>query len=126
MIRGIEGINLFSQNATKLANFYKKVVGLKLSNEAVMGKDTNVYEFGFKRGTSLYVIDHSEVKGKTNEPKRIMFDLEVDDIKKEVARLKKNKVKLVQDTYHVEMYGWIATFVDIDGNYFQLVQVKAK
>jgi len=32
---------------------------------------------------------------------------------------------LVQDTYHIEGYGYISTFEDVDGNYFQLVQVRA-
>jgi len=54
-----------------------------------------------------------------------MFNLEVEDIESEVARLDKAGVKKVQDTYHMEGYGWIATYEDPDGNYFQLVQVKA-
>ena len=53
-----------------------------------------------------------------------MFNLEVDDIKKEVARLKKSKVKLVEDIYHIEEYGFVATFQDVDGNYFQFVQIR--
>ena len=28
--------------------------------------------------------------------------------------------------YHEEGYGYIATFADPDGNYFQLVQIRAK
>ena len=43
-----------------------------------------------------------------------------------VDKLKKLKVKLVAYTYHIEGYGQVATFADIDGNIFQLVQVKAK
>jgi len=42
-----------------------------------------------------------------------------------VERLEKVGVKKIQDIYHVEGYGYIATFEDIDGNYFQLVQTKA-
>ena len=53
-----------------------------------------------------------------------MFNLEVDDIEKEVKRLKHARAKLVQDIYHIEDYGKIATFEDVDGNYFQLVQVR--
>jgi predicted enzyme related to lactoylglutathione lyase len=55
----------------------------------------------------------------------MMFNLEVDDIEKEVKRLKKAKVKVIADTYHVPDYGLIATFQDPDGNYFQFVQVRA-
>lgn len=126
MIRGIESVLLFSEDAKKLAKFYEEKVGLKITFEAVMDKDDDMYEFKMKSGSPLYVIHHSKVKGKNQKPERIMFNLEVDDVEKEVKRLKKNKVKLVQDIYHVEGYGYIATFADIDGNYFQLVQVRAK
>ncbi len=122
MIKGVEGILIGSQNAAKLAKFYKEKVGLKVTFEAVMGdKDEEVYEFGFKGRVGFVILDHSKVKGKNKGPSRIIFNLKVDDIKKEVARLKKAKVKPVQDIYHVQDYGYIATFADIDGNYFQLV-----
>lgn len=90
MIKGIESILLFSQNARKLADFYREKVGLKMTLEA----------------------------------ERIMFNLEVDDVEKEVRRLKEESVEIIQDVYHVENYGLIATFKDVDGNYFQFVQIK--
>lgn len=125
MIRSIEALNLFTQNAKKLAGFYKEKVGLKVKFQAEMGKKgEEVYELDVGKKSSLYIIDHSDINGKSREPKRIVFNLEVDDIKKEVTRIKKAKVKLIQDTYHVEGYGYIATFADVDGNYFQLVQVR--
>lgn len=82
--------------------------------------------FGFevKGSSDLYIMHHSKVKGKSKQPERFIVNFEVDNIEKEVARLKKAKVKLVQDIYHVEDYGQIATFSDVDGNYFQLVQVR--
>jgi len=46
-------------------------------------------------------------------------------LEKEVKRIKRAKVTVQQDIYHVEGYGLIATFVDPDGNFFQLVQVRA-
>ncbi len=128
MIRGIESVMLFSENAEKLAKFYKEKVGLKITFEAVMGEgkdETNMYEFKMKNGSSMNIMDHKKVKGKNKSPNRMMINLEVDDIEKEVKRLVKNKVKKIQDTYHVEGYGYVATFEDMDGNYFQLVQVRA-
>ena len=127
MIRGIDSILLFSQSAKKLANFYKTKVGLKVTMEAVMGEhEEEMYEFAIKKGApGLYIIDHSEVKGKAKDPKRFMFNLEVDNIEKEVARLKKAGVKVIADIYHVENYGHVSTFEDLDGNYFQFVQVRA-
>ena len=55
----------------------------------------------------------------------LMINIEVDDIKKEEKRLKDAKVKQVKPIYHVEEYGYISTFADPDGNYFQIVQVRA-
>lgn len=125
MIKGIESLILFSENAKKLAKFYKEKVGLKITFEAMMDEKDDMYEFKMKSGSPLYIIHHSKVKGKNQKPERMLFNLEVDDIEKEVDRLDKAKVKKTQDIYHVENYGYIATFEDIDGNYFQFVQVKA-
>lgn len=126
MIRGVESVTIFSENAANLAKFYKDKVGLKATTEAEMGENGDeFYEFKLAEGSPLYVIDHSEVKGKSKEPKRVMINLEVDDIEKEAEKLDKAGVKKIQDIYHVQDYGMIATFEDVDGNFFQLVQVRA-
>lgn len=125
MIRGLESLNLFTGNAKKLAAFYRDKVGLKVTFEGEMGENNEeIYQLALGKGPSLYIIDHSRVKGKNKSPDMVIFNIEVDDIKKEVARLKRAKVKQVQPAYHVEGYGWISTFADVDGNYFQFVQVK--
>ncbi|MCH7541951.1 VOC family protein [Patescibacteria group bacterium] len=126
MIRGVESVTIFSENAANLAKFYKDKVGLKATTEAEMGENGDeFYEFKLAEGSPLYVIDHSEVKGKSKEPKRVMINLEVDDIEKEAEKLDKAGVKKIQDIYHVQGYGMIATFEDVDGNFFQLAQVRA-
>lgn len=125
MIRGLESVMLFSENAGKLAKFYKEKVGLKATGEFEMGdKGEEVYMYEWKGRSAFGIFDHSKVKGKNKSPQRFIFNLEVDEIKKEVAKLKRNKVKVIKDTYHIEGYGWVATFADVDGNYFQLVQVR--
>ena len=125
MIRALEAVLLSSQDAANLAKFYREVVGLKQSSEMEIGdKGEKGYDFDIK-GTGLYILDHSDIKGKNSHGARVMFNLEVDDIEKEFERLKKEDVKVVQETYHVEEYGLIATFEDPDGNYFQFVQVRA-
>ena len=125
MIRGVEAILLSSGDGQKLADFYREKVGLKLGQEMEIGEnDEKGFEFELS-GVNLYIMDHSEVKGKSHDPSRVMFNLEVDDIEKEVKRLDKEGVKKIQDIYHVEGYGLIATYEDIDGNYFQFVQIRA-
>ena len=125
MIKGIESVLLGSENATKLAKFYKETVELKQTGEFEMGENNEMC-YMFENGSvSLAIMDHSEVKGKNKNPERIIINFEVGDVEKEVARLKKAKVKQKQDIYHIEGYGYVSTFVDPDGNFFQLVQVRA-
>jgi predicted enzyme related to lactoylglutathione lyase len=76
------------------------------------------------QGSGFYIVDNSKVKGRSKEPDRVIFNLEVDNIEDAVKKLDQQSVKKVQDTYHVEGYGLIATFEDLDGNYFQFVQVR--
>ncbi len=125
MIRGLEAILIGSSGAKKLADFYTNVVGLK---QGVIMENPETKEEGYNLETGtvgIYILDHSKIKGKSKDPSRVMFNLEVDDIEKEVKRLKKAKVKVVADIYHVPEYGLIATFADPEGNYFQFVQTRA-
>ncbi len=104
MIKGIEGILLGSANATKLAKFYREVVGLKQTMEYEMG-EANEKGFAFEmNGAGFYINDHSKVIGANKNPERLIINFEVGDIEKEAARLKKEKVKVQQDTYHLEGY----------------------
>jgi predicted enzyme related to lactoylglutathione lyase len=125
MIVGLESILIGSENAQDLGKFYKDVLDLKMGEEWEFGED-NEYGVSFElhHGITLNIMSHSKVKGTATHPERIMFNLEVDDIEKEVERLKKEKVKVVQDMYHIEDYGYVATFADPDGNYFQLVKTR--
>lgn len=125
MIKGIENITLFSENAKELAEFYKDKVGLKMTLEAEVGEGENLFGFEFEGGPGLYVMDHSKVKGISKEPERIIFNLEVTDIEEAVKKLDEKGVKKIADIYHMQNYGYIATFEDPDGNYFQLVQVRS-
>ena len=125
MINGVDAINLFSANAKKLADFYKNKVGLKVSIEAEMGDNgEEVYGFEFDPGPTLFIMDRPKIPSKSKEPNRFIFSLEVDDIEKETSRLEESGVKKTQDTYHIEGYGYITTFEDLDGNLFQIAQVK--
>ncbi len=126
MVKGIESITLFSENAKELAEFYKDKVGLKMTLEAEVGEEgENLFGFDFEGGPGLYIMDHSKVKGSNAQPERIIFNLEVSDIEEDVKKLDEAGVKKIADIYHMQNYGYIATFEDLDGNYFQLAQIKA-
>ncbi len=126
MVKGLDSIMLNSGDAKKLAEFYEKKVGLEKGEAFDMGDDGGSYYSFNVKPVSFGIADHSEVKGKTKEGKRILLNFEVDDIDEDVKRLTDNDVKVVQEKYHIEGYGYIATFEDLDGNYFQLVQVREK
>lgn len=123
MIKSLDGVLLSSEDSTKLADFYKEKVGLKCTMEFEMGENG---EKGFVfDDVKLYINQHSEVHGKSKEPERYMLNFEVEDIETATEKLDKEDVKKIKDTYHVEGYGLIATYEDPDGNYFQVVQIKA-
>ena len=125
MVTGVEGITLSSPSAKKLATFYTEKLGLKKSFEAVMGENLDLFVFEMK-GCNLYIVDDPEVTGKSKDPNRIIFNLEVDDIESEVKRLEGQKVKQITELRHIEDWGYVSAFEDTDGNYIQLVQTKAK
>ncbi len=122
-MKGIESVGLFTENAERLAKFYKEKVGLKLQKHRMADMDEKLFYVEGK-GASFFIMDHSKVRGKNKQPERIIFNFEVNDIKSSVKKLEKTKVKKIADAYNVSGYGWIATFQDIDGNYFQLVQLE--
>lgn len=125
MVKGLESLTIFSEDAERLAHFYQEKVGLKTTTEAEVGEGSDkFYGFEFGSGSGFYIMDHSEVKDKNMDPKRIIFNLEVDDIEGDVKKLTDAGVKKIADTYHMQDYGYIVTFEDIDGNYFQLVQIR--
>jgi predicted enzyme related to lactoylglutathione lyase len=128
MIKNFEGLLLFSEDAKKLADFYGQTVGLSLQDEMVMGENDDeafMFSTGNNGGPTLTIMKHSEVKGANKMPERVIFNLEVDDIEKETKRLKDAGVKIIQDIYHIQDFGQIATFADPDNNYFQFVQNRA-
>jgi len=101
-------------NIKEMAAFYEKVFAKK--PDMVEGD-----WHGWTVGNTFFSIgSHSEVKGKSKNPQRIMFNLETKEVKKEFERIKKAGAEVIKEPY--EMGGaWIATLADPDGNYFQLM-----
>lgn len=109
---------LGSQDSTKLGEFYQDVVGLEAS-EVYESDEGNMYAFN---DVNLFISPHSDVHGKNSQAARHILNIIVDDIDNEVEGLKSRGAKVVKDTYDMEGYGRIATFEDIDGNFFQFVE----
>lgn len=112
-------IMLGTSDPKTLADFYEKVLGKKPD----MAEDG---WYGFSVGSCFLTIgEHSEVKGQSKEPQRIMLNLETKEVKEEFERIKKAvpDIKVIKEPYEMEDWegGWIATFADPDNNYFQLM-----
>ncbi len=105
-------ILLGSEKPKVLGAFYEKV----------LGKPDWSFEgwTGWNVGSSYFMVgEHSEVKGKAKEPQRTILNFESRTYRKEYERIKGLGAKVVKELYELDG-GWIATFADPDGNYFQV------
>ena len=113
----LRSILVFSEDPKRLSDFYGKV----------FQKDPDwVMEgyYGFNAGkTFLTFGPHDNVKGKNRNPDRMMYNFETSDVKGEFERIKGFGANVVAEPYQMgeNTDGWIATFADPDGNYFQLM-----
>jgi len=115
MIKGVHSVLISTEDIKKLAPFYRDMIELK---PAMEGDDFAVFEAG---AALLALGIHSEVKGRSKEPNRIMVDLEVDDCQAEYDRLRAKGVEFIREPS--EDQGFIvATLLDPDGNQLQLFQ----
>ncbi len=110
----LNSIMIGTQQPEVLAKFYKEV----------FQKPADMEEGGWHGwlvGSCFFNIgEHSEVKDKSKEPARLIFNFETAEVKQEFERIKAIEgVSIIKEPY--EMQGmWIATLADPDGNYFQL------
>jgi predicted enzyme related to lactoylglutathione lyase len=80
---------------------------------------------GWQVGSAyLTVGSHSELTGSAKEPARVLLNFETQDVKAEFDRIKSVGATVVKEPYELGG-GWIATFADPDGNYFQLMTPMA-
>ncbi|MEO7803480.1 MAG: VOC family protein [Actinomycetota bacterium] len=108
-------IQISSHRPLELKAFYSDVVGLEI--------DENVG--GFKVGSGFIVIDsHDDVSGPNDQPARFLVNLFVDDIASEQARLVAAGVPMIRDRGKEFWGATISTFIDPDGNYFQLIEFR--
>jgi predicted enzyme related to lactoylglutathione lyase len=98
----------------EMGEFYHKVIG----RPADM---TEGGWYGWQVGKCFIGIgEHSEVHGTAKEPQRMIFNFESKEVKEEFERIKATGATVVKEPYAMGD-GWIATFSDPDGNYFQLM-----
>jgi predicted enzyme related to lactoylglutathione lyase len=113
----LRGVMLGSENPKALGEFYTKIFGKP-------GWQQDDW-YGFEIGSgNLMVGPHSEVKGMSESPARIMIHFDSDDVKADFERIKATGAKVVAEPYQPGKEDnpdtWLATLADPDGNYFQL------
>ncbi len=113
-------VNVNSEQPEKLIAFYRDVVGLTVNSDFGPG----AFMVGSSSFVALIVEGHSEVKAATKEPQRVLLNFMVTDLASEEARLKDQGVRFVMSATREPGFGTIATFVDLDGNYCQLMELE--
>jgi predicted enzyme related to lactoylglutathione lyase len=112
----LNSILIGSEDPQRLTTFYKGLFGDPTWDD---GGYT-----GWMVGTGgLMVGPHDAVKGKNEQPGRLILNIETPDVRGDFERFKAAGATVVQEPYNPgdEGEGLIATFADPDGNYFQLV-----
>jgi predicted enzyme related to lactoylglutathione lyase len=101
-----------------LAEFYERVFA--------KAPDFSDGDFsGWQIGTAFLTVgSHSDLKGPAKEPARILLNFETTDVKSEFERIKSVGATVIKEPDEIGG-GWIATFADPDGNYFQLMTPMA-
>src|SRR3712207_3264459 len=114
------GLLIGSEDPQRLAGHYAKVLGQP-------GFEDGGYH-GFQVGDGWITVGpHSEVHGRNTEPGRLIGNIESDDVRGDFERMRDAGATVVREPYTPdgmpedagEML--IATFEDVDGNYFQLM-----
>jgi len=111
-------LNINSEEPVRLKSFYRDVVGLPPHPDVER-------ESTFIAGATELVIDgHSDVKGATKEPQRMLLNFFVEDLAAEQKRLEGEGVKFIRTAGREYWGGVISTFLDPDGNYCQLIEYR--
>ena len=116
LIEGLVGVTLWTDDLERLVKFYRDTLGLRLRSHH--GDFAN-FDLGDVR---LNLGLHDGVHGRSRDPYRIMVHLGVRDIHEEHRRLGQLGVHFIREPEREHWGGWVATFLDPDGNVLQLLQ----
>jgi predicted enzyme related to lactoylglutathione lyase len=118
----LNSVLIGSEDPQRLAEYYTRLFGEPGWNEQGF--------IGWQIGSgSVTVGPHEAIKGKNQQPGRVIWNIETPDVKGEFDRLVQAGATVVQEPYNPgpaegpEML--IATFSDPDDNYFQLMSPMA-
>lgn len=116
---------VWSENPDKLMKFYRDVLELEFVEKVDIPNDYG-YEFKLTPEVGFWVGKHSEVKGYSKEPVRIMHNLYTDNVKKWYEKVKAAGCKILSKPVETpfskpEKRVWVSTFLDPEGNCWQFM-----
>ncbi len=113
----LTGVMVNSEDPKTLGEFYTKVFGKP------GWQQDDWYGFDISGGT-LMIGPHSDIKGRSKEPARVMICFVNEDVKAEFERIKGLGAGVVAEPYQPDAANspnvWLSTLSDPDGNYLQL------
>jgi predicted enzyme related to lactoylglutathione lyase len=112
----LNSILIGSEDQKKLTDYYTKLFGKP-------GWEDGGYVGWQLGGGAVTVGPHDEVKGKSREPGRLIWNIQTSDVKGQFAKLKAAGAIVVREPYRLDgpREMWVATLSDPDDNYFQLM-----
>ncbi|HLY30970.1 MAG TPA: VOC family protein [Ktedonobacterales bacterium] len=99
-------------NPARLKAFYCEVLGVPVNAQGRL----------VSGGIIIHPAYHSAVQHAPAEPYRAMLTFDTADIYASAKALKARGVVFVREPEQEHWGGWVATFLDPDGNYLQLLQ----
>lgn len=111
-------IQLASDDPKRMLEFYRDVVQLPV----VEGMGDHALRLG--PGAVLFLVDHSEVSGRTPNAARVIIDLHVGDLDAQQERLEAAGVTFLRSKGVEYWGGVISTFEDPDGNRIQMIEFR--
>lgn len=127
ILKKIDSIALWSENWRELADWYKEIFGLEENMTLDLPDDTGT-NLVIGDGSVLFWIGyHDRVKGKSEEPFRIMPAFEVEDVNETAKLLKEKGVEFIAEPQVSPTKDfYFATIKDIDNNTINLYSFNIK
>ena len=112
------GIIIWTESLGNLLEFYELLFNSKVHKL----KSTSAYFI--YNDFRIYISEHSEVKGNSKDPNRMIINLETEDIESEYERLKNLGINFIRIPEVENWGGKVATFEDPDKNRINLIEQK--
>ncbi|HRI05872.1 MAG TPA: VOC family protein [Candidatus Dojkabacteria bacterium] len=125
-------ILIWSENPDELMKFYRDVLKLEIEEKTdIPEKDGIAADYGYMflisdKGEKVWIGRHSEVKGISKEPVRIMHNLYSDDVQMWYETVRDAGCKILCEPTKTPFYSdrlpwYVSTFLDPEGNSWQFM-----